>query len=101
MKTPLLNIEEQLRNMKLMMIGLTAKEALWRESWNLDRKEILAEFDRINEVVGINDTYGNGMAAIHLKKLYGCVWRRRQRPLACFRPGCEHARWCRPSSCRP
>ena len=70
MKTPCLNIEEQLRNMKLM-IGLTAKEALWRESWDLDRKEILAEFDRIGEIVGVNDTYGNGMAAIHLKKLYG------------------------------
>lgn len=71
MNTPFLNIEEQLRNMKLMMIGLTAKEALWRESWDLDRKEILAEFDRIGEIVGVNDTYGNGMAAIHLKKLYG------------------------------
>lgn len=71
MNTPVLDIKEQLRNLTIMMIGLTAKEALWREAWDLDRKEILAEFDRINEIVGTNDTYGNGMAAVELKKLYG------------------------------
>lgn len=71
MNTPVLDTKEQLRNLIIMMIGLTAKEALWREIWDLDRKEILAEFDRINEIVGTNDTYGNGMAAIELKKLYG------------------------------
>lgn len=71
MNTPLLDIEGQLRNLKMMMIGLAAKEALWRETWDIEHKEILAEFDRINEIVGTNDTYGNGMAAIELKKLYG------------------------------
>ncbi len=65
------DIRAKIENLTMMMIGLTAKEALWREIWDIDRKEILAEFGRINEIVGTNGTYGNGMAAIELKKLYG------------------------------
>ena len=50
------DIRAKIENLTMMMIGLTAKEALWREIWDIDRKEILAEFGRINEIVGTNGT---------------------------------------------
>lgn len=65
------DIRAKVENLTMMMIGLAAKEVLWREIWDLERKEILAEIDGINEIVGTNDTYGNGMAAIELAKRYG------------------------------
>ena len=55
----------------MMMIGLPAKEVLWREIWDLERKEILDEIDAVNEIVGTKDTYGNGIAAIELASRYG------------------------------
>jgi hypothetical protein len=57
--------------MMMMMIGLPAKEVLWREIWDLERKEILDEIDGVHEIVGTKDTYGNGVAAIELASRYG------------------------------
>lgn len=64
-------IHSKVENLTMMMIGLAAKEVLWREIWSLERKEILDEIDSINEIVGTKDTYGNGMAAIELANRYG------------------------------
>lgn len=64
-------IQSKVENLTMMMIGLAAKEVLWREIWDLERKEILDEIDSINEIVGTKDTYGNGMAAIELANRYG------------------------------
>lgn len=50
---------------------LSAKEALGREIWNLERKEILTKIKGITEMVGTKDTFGNGMAAVALAKQYG------------------------------
>jgi len=71
MELSMQDMRAKVENLTLMMIGLAAKEVLWREIWDLERKEILAEIDGINEIVGTKDTYGNGMAAIELTKLYG------------------------------
>lgn len=64
-------IQSKVENLTMMMIGLAAKEILWREIWDLERKEILDAIESINEIVGTKDTYGNGMAAIELAKRYG------------------------------
>lgn len=61
----------QLANLMNALIVLTAKEALGREIWNLERKEILAKIDGINEMVGTKDTFGNGMAAAALARQHG------------------------------
>jgi hypothetical protein len=71
MELSMQDMRAKVENLTLMMIGLAAKEVLWREIWDLERKEILAEIDGINEIVGTKDTYGNGMAAIELTKRYG------------------------------
>jgi hypothetical protein len=54
-----------------MVTVLAAKDVLWREIWDLDRKEILDEIDSIREIVGTTNTYGNGLAASELIKQYG------------------------------
>ena len=71
MELSMQDMQAKVENLTIMMIGLAAKEVLWRERWDLERKEILAEIDGINEIVGTKDTYGNGMAAIELAKRYG------------------------------
>lgn len=71
MELSMQDMRAKVENLTMMMIGLAAKEVLWRETWDLERKEILAEIDGINEIVGTKDTYGNGMAAIELAKRYG------------------------------
>ena len=71
MELSMQDMRAKVENLTMMMIGLAAKEVLWRETWDLERKEILAEIDGINEIVGSKDTYGNGMAAIELAKRYG------------------------------
>lgn len=71
MELSMQDMRVKVENLTMMMIGLAAKEVLWREIWDLERKEILAEIESINEIVGTNDTYGNGMAAIELAKRYG------------------------------
>ena len=71
MEPSIQDIQMQVENLTTKMIGLAAKEVLWREIWDLERKEILAEIDSIKEMVGTQDTYGNGMAAIELAKRYG------------------------------
>lgn len=65
------DMQAKVANLTMMMIALSAKEILWREIWDLERKEILDEIDAIHEIVGTKDTYGNGMAAIELAKRYG------------------------------
>ena len=71
MELSIQDMRSKVENLTLMMIGLAAKEVLWREIWDLERKEILAEIDGINEIVGTKNTYGNGMAAIELTKQHG------------------------------
>ena len=71
MELSLQDMQAKVENLTMMMIGLAAKEVLWRECWDLERKEILDEIESINEIVGTKDTYGNGMAAIELAKRYG------------------------------
>ena len=71
MELSMQDMRAKVENLTMMMIGLAAKEVLWREIWDRERKEILAEIDGINEIVGTNDTYGNGMAASELAKRYG------------------------------
>ena len=71
MELSMQDMRAKVENLTMMMIGLAAKEVLWRETWDLERKEILAEIDGINEIVGTKDIYGNGMAAIELAKRYG------------------------------
>jgi hypothetical protein len=71
MELSMLDMRAKVENLTMMMIGLAAKEVLWREIWDLERKEILDEIDGINEIVGTKDTYGNGMAAIELARRYG------------------------------
>lgn len=51
-------IQSKVENLTMMMIGLAAKEVLWREIWDLERKEILEAIGSINEIVGTKDTYG-------------------------------------------
>ena len=76
METSIQNIQAQVVNLMNALIGLTAKEALGRELWNRERKEILDKIDSINEIVGTKDTFGNGMAAAELNRLHG--WKLRQ-----------------------
>lgn len=64
-------IQAQVANLMNELIVLTAKEALGREIWNLERKEILTKIEGINEMIGTKDTFGNGMAAAELAKQYG------------------------------
>ncbi len=64
-------IQAQVANLMNELIVLTAKEALGREIWILERKEILTKIEGINEMVGTKDTFGNGMAAVTLTKQYG------------------------------
>lgn len=71
MKATIQNTQVQIEQLTNALIGLTAKEALWRELWNRERKEILGKIDGINEIVGTKDTYGNGMAAVELARQYG------------------------------
>ena len=71
MELSIQDMQTKVETLTMMMIGLAAKEILWREIWVLERKEILDEIDSINEIVGTKDTYGNGMAAIELAKRYG------------------------------
>lgn len=71
MELSIQDMQTKVENLTMMMIGLAAKEVLWREIWDLERKEILDEIESINEIVGTKDTYGNGMAAIELAKRYG------------------------------
>ena len=61
MELSMQDMRAKVENLTMMMIGLAAKEVLWREIWDLERKEILDEIDGINEIVGTKDTYGNGM----------------------------------------
>lgn len=68
-----LEIREKVETLTMKLITLSAKEALDRALWDIERKELLSELDRINEVVGVKDTFGNGMAAIELKKRFGWV----------------------------
>jgi hypothetical protein len=70
MELSIQDMQTKVQNLTMMMIGLAAKEVLWREIWDLERKEILDEIDSINEIVGTKDTYGNGMAAIELANRY-------------------------------
>ena len=65
------DMQTKIENLTKAMISLAAKEVLWRERWDLERKEILDKIEGINEIVGTKDTYGNGMAAIELAKRYG------------------------------
>ena len=58
------DMQTKVENLTKAMISLAAKEVLWRERWDLERKEILDKIDGINEIVGTKDTYGNGMAAL-------------------------------------
>lgn len=76
MQTANQDIHARVAHLTNALIGLTAKEALARELWNRERKEILRAIESINEVVGTKETYGNGMAAVELSKLYG--WKLRQ-----------------------
>lgn len=71
MELSIQDMQAKVENLTLQVIGLAAKEVLWREIWDLERKEILHEIDGINEIVGTKDTYGNGMAAVELTKQYG------------------------------
>ena len=71
MELSMQDIRAKVENLTMLMIGLAAKEVLWRERWDLERKEILDEIESINEIVGTKDTYGNGMAAIELANRYG------------------------------
>jgi hypothetical protein len=71
MELSMQDMRMKVENLTMMMIGLAAKEAIWREVWDRERKEILDEIDGISEIVGTIDTYGNGMAAIELAKRYG------------------------------
>lgn len=71
MELSIQDMQTKVETLTMMMIGLAAKEVLWREIWDLERKKILSEIDSINEIVGTKDTYGNGMAAIELGKRYG------------------------------
>lgn len=73
METTIQNVQAQVETLMSALIGLTAKEALVRELWNRERKEILEKIDRINEIVGTKDTFGNGMAAAELAKQ--CGWK--------------------------
>lgn len=57
METSIQNIQAQVENLMNALIGLTAKEALGRELWNRERKEILDKIDSINEIVGTKDTF--------------------------------------------
>lgn len=71
MELSIQDMRAKVENLTTMMIGLAAKEVLWRDIWDRERKEILDQIDGINEIVGTKDTYGNGMAAIELAKRYG------------------------------
>ena len=71
MELSIQDIQTKVENLTLLMIGLAAKEVLWREVWDTERKEILNKIEDINAIVGTKDTYGNGMAAIELTKRYG------------------------------
>ena len=65
------DIQAKIDDLTRMMIGLVAKEVLWRQAWDLERKEILDKMDGINEIVGTKDTYGNGLAAVELTRRFG------------------------------
>lgn len=71
MELPKQDMQAKIENLTRMMIGLVAKEVLWRETWDLERKEILDKIDGINEIVGTKDTYGNGLAAVELARRFG------------------------------
>jgi hypothetical protein len=71
MELSMQDMHAKVENLTMKMIGLAAKEVLWREIWDRERKEIMDEIDGINEIVGTKDTFGNGMAAIELAKRYG------------------------------
>lgn len=71
MELPKQDMQAKIENLTRMMIGLVAKEVLWRETWDLERKEILEKIDGINEIVGTKDTYGNGLAAVELARRFG------------------------------
>ena len=71
MKPSIQDMQTKVEDLMQMMVGLAAKEALWRETWDAGRREILSKIEGINEIVGTKDTYGNGMAAIELAKQYG------------------------------
>ena len=57
MELSMQDMRAKVENLTMMMIGLAAKEVLWREIWDQERKEILAKIDGINEIVGTKDTY--------------------------------------------
>jgi hypothetical protein len=65
------DMQSKIDELTRMMIGLVAKEVLWRETWDLERKEILDKIDGINEIVGTKHTHGNGLAAVELARRYG------------------------------
>lgn len=71
MDTSIQTIQAQVEQLMNELFVLSAKEALGRELWNLERKEILRKIDSINEIVGTKDTFGNGLAAAELTRRYG------------------------------
>lgn len=71
METSMQDIQTQIGQLINELFVLTAKEALEREIWNLERKEILTKIQGITEIVGTKDIFGNGMAAAALTKQYG------------------------------
>jgi hypothetical protein len=71
MELSMQEMQTEVESLTLKVIGLAAKEVLWREIWDLERKEILSKIDSINQIVGTKHTYGNGMAAVELTKQYG------------------------------
>lgn len=72
MELSMQEMRAKVENLTMMMIGLAAKEVLWREIWDLERKEILAEIDGIHEIVGTKDNCGE---AVHAVKRAICTGR--------------------------
>ena len=73
METSIQDTRAELESLVNGLFGLTVKEALSRELWNLEYKELVKKIDHLTERVGTKDIYGNGMAALELSKQYG--WR--------------------------
>ncbi|WP_426148738.1 hypothetical protein [Polaromonas sp. DSR2-3-2] len=65
------DMQAKIDDLTRAMVGLVAKEVLWRQAWDRERKEILDKIDGINEIVGTKDTYGNGLAAVELTRRFG------------------------------